>query len=73
MKIDFEKISKELGFNETVTQVNYLLPVVKGKKMQSIINQDYESAANYRMIERDLLELEDIDLLEKLQENDNIK
>jgi len=70
-KIDFEKISKELGLKETTTSVNYLLTIVKGKKMESIINQNYEHAANYRSIERDLLE--DIDPLERIQEDDSIE
>jgi len=74
MESDFEKICKGLGIKETSNNVRMLLTVVKGRKVECILNQNYENAANYRMIERDLLELqeiEDIDPLERMQEDDS--
>ena len=68
-----EEISKELGFKKTETRVNFILQVVKGRKVESVINDNFEQAANYRMMERELLELEDIDPLERMQEDDSIE
>ncbi len=60
--MNFVKICNTLGIKEPTTNISMLLTVVRGRKIECILNQNYENAAEYRMIERDLLHQQEFEI-----------